>query len=252
MSYTVIIPARHDSTRLPRKVLLDLVGKPVLQHVWERASASAATRVVIAADHEAIAERAAAFGAEVLMTRVDHPSGTDRLAEAAALLRLDADEIVVNVQGDEPLIPPTVIDQVAANLAAYPEAGIATLAEPITEQAVLDDPNAVKVVMSDSGRALYFSRAPIPWDRDRRAMAKDAAADAGASRHIGIYAYRVGLLQQFVQWPPAALEGIEKLEQLRAMANDVPIHVAHAAETVPAGVDTQADLDALRKRLESA
>ncbi len=250
MSFSIVIPARYASTRLPRKLLLDLDGKPVLQHVWERARQSAATRVTIAADHPEIAAACRGFGAEVVMTRQDHQSGTDRLQEAAQLLEMAEDAILVNVQGDEPLIPPAVINQVADNLANNPAAAIATLSEPIVEREVLDDPDAVKVVTSASGRALYFSRAPIPWDRDGRGRNADGLTRvSGASRHIGIYAYRVAFLRRFVEWEPAPLEQLEKLEQLRAMFHDEVIHVAHACEPVPAGVDTQSDLDALRQRL---
>ncbi len=245
MSYTVIIPARYQSTRLPEKVLLDLNGKPMLQHVWERAQQCAAARVVIATDHQLVEAACKDFGAEVFMTSEDHSSGTDRLQEVTNLLGLADDEIVVNVQGDEPLIPPAVIDQVARNLAANAAAGIATLAEAITDAAVLDDPNAVKLVTADNGMALYFSRAAIPWDREGRRNGS-AAVPGMARRHIGIYAYRVSFLNQYVSWSPARLEQIEMLEQLRAMAHGIPIHVADACEPVPAGVDTLADLEALR------
>jgi 3-deoxy-D-manno-octulosonate cytidylyltransferase len=177
LNFTVVIPARLRSTRLPGKPLLLIAGKPMVQHVWEQARKSGASRVVIATDDSSILEACQAFGAEVLMTRADHESGTDRLAEVAAHLGLPADAIVVNVQGDEPLIPPVIIDQVAANLAAHPEAGIATLAEPIHEPETVFNPNAVKVVSDKNGLALSFSRAPLPWARD--AFAKDRNRAAG-------------------------------------------------------------------------
>ena len=248
MAYTVVIPARYASTRLPGKPLLEIAGKPMIQRVWEQAGQCAAGRVVIATDDERIAATAEGFGAEVAMTSPDHPSGTDRLQQVAANLGLADDHVVVNVQGDEPLIPPAVIDQVAANLAANPGAGIATLCEPITDAEDLLNPNIVKVVADQSGRALYFSRAPIPWPRDAFAQARDTLPAAGAwYRHIGIYAYRTGFLHDFVRWSPAVLETLEQLEQLRAMSHGVQIHVTPAVADVPGGVDTPDDLERLRR-----
>ncbi|MCL4106579.1 UNVERIFIED_CONTAM: hypothetical protein GTU68_009713 [Idotea baltica] len=203
----------------------------MIQRVWEQAQKSAATRVVIATDDERIMQVAHTFGAESLMTSSDHPSGTDRLQEVVAALNLPDEHIVVNVQGDEPLIPPAVIDQVAANLAAVANASIATLSEPIESIDELLNPNAVKVVTDRSGLALYFSRAAIPWPRDHFAS------------HIGIYAYKVQFLHQYVRWQPSPIELAEQLEQLRALHHGVRIHVAKACELVPAGVDTQSDLD---------
>lgn len=247
MSFTVIIPARYASTRLPGKPLQDIGGKPMIQHVWERACASDAARVVVATDHAGVADACAGFGGEVCMTREDHESGTDRLQEVVSKLGLDDSDIVVNVQGDEPLIPPALINQVAANLAGHTAAGIATLGEPIAEAATVFNPNAVKVVVSRAGYALYFSRAPLPWCRDEWA-GDDRPLPSGVPflRHIGIYGYRVGFLHQFVQWPMGQLEQTEKLEQLRAMENGVSIHIEAAATAMPAGVDTQADLDRVR------
>jgi 3-deoxy-manno-octulosonate cytidylyltransferase (CMP-KDO synthetase) len=251
MSFTVVIPARFASTRLPGKPLLDIAGMPMIQHVWLRAQESDAGRIVIATDDERIKVCCEAFGAEVCMTRGDHESGTDRLQEVAQKLALADAHIVVNVQGDEPLIPAVAINQVAANLAATAEAGIATLAEKIADIDVVFDPNAVKVVRGTNGLALYFSRAPIPWARDEFAGAGKALPDkANYLRHIGIYAYRAGFLQQFVGWPMGVLESCEKLEQLRALENGVGIHVAEAAVLIPGGVDTEADLLALRELLE--
>lgn len=248
MSYTVVIPARYGSTRLPGKPLLDIAGKTMVQRVWEQARSSGANEVVIATDDERIRVAAEAFGATVVMTSPDHPSGTDRLQQVARESSWDDQHIVVNVQGDEPLIPPSVIDQVADNLAANPRAGIATLREEISGADELVNPNAVKVVTDAQGMALYFSRATVPWPRD--AFAADPAAMPTSGtwyRHIGIYAYRCNFLHQYVAWPPAPLESIECLEQLRALYNGVDIHVATALEPVPGGVDTEADLKSVRR-----
>lgn len=250
MGFIVVIPARYASTRLPGKPLQDIAGKPMVQHVWEQAQRSAAERVVIATDDERIACVCRAFGAEVVLTRVDHNSGTDRLAEVAAHLGLAADAIVVNVQGDEPLIPPTLINQVATNLAANAQAGISTLAEPLHDAELLFNPNVVKVVADANGLALTFSRAPLPWARDTFANQR-AHLPEGVPfrRHIGIYAYRAGFLQDFVAWGPCWLEDTECLEQLRALWHGVRIHVADACETPPAGVDTPEDLQRVRQLL---
>ena len=252
LDFTVVIPARLRSTRLPGKPLLAIAGKPMVQHVWEQARKSAASRVVIATDDASILEACQGFGAEVLMTREDHDSGTDRLAEVAAKLGLAADAIVVNVQGDEPLIPPIIIDQVAANLAAHPEAGIATLAEPISDVTAVFNPNAVKVVSDCNGLALTFSRAPLPWARDVFAQSRDTLPEGVPyRRHIGMYAYRAGFLQDFVAWGPCWLERTESLEQLRALWHGVRIHVADAIEAPPVGVDTPEDLERVRRILEA-
>ena len=249
-AFTVVIPARYASTRLPGKPLQDIAGKPMIQHVWEQARRSTAQRVVVATDDARIVEACQAFGAEVLLTRVDHNSGTDRLAEVASQLGLPADAIVVNVQGDEPLIPPAIIDQVAANLAAHPEAGIATLAEPIRDVQTLFNPNVVKVAADLDGLALTFSRAPLPWARDAFAASRDQLpAGVPYRRHIGIYAYRAGFLHDFVAWGPCWLENTECLEQLRALWHGVRIHVADAQEAPPAGVDTPEDLERVRRLL---
>ncbi|PIE39162.1 MAG: 3-deoxy-manno-octulosonate cytidylyltransferase [Gammaproteobacteria bacterium] len=246
MAFTVVIPARLASTRLPRKVLLDIAGKPMLERVYQQALASSAAEVVIATDSDEVVEVAQGFSANVVKTRADHPSGTDRLQEVAQHFGFDDKHIIVNVQGDEPLLPPALIDQVAQNLAANPQAGIATLCEPITELDEVLNPNAVKVVFDKNGKALYFSRASIPFAREGFNL-----ASAQWYRHIGIYAYRSGFLHDFVSWPPAPLEQTEHLEQLRAMYNGVDIHVDVAAQTVPAGVDTEADLTAVRAFFEA-
>lgn len=249
MSYTIIIPARFASSRLPGKPLLDIAGLPMIQHVWQKAKTSQAVRVVIATEDQRVFDCCAAFGAEVVMTDPGHESGTDRLQEVVSALGLADDEIVVNVQGDEPLIPAEAIEQVATNLAANPQAGIATLAEPITDVETVYNPNAVKAVMDNQGFALYFSRAPIPFNRDDWSQGQPADMPSSTSvfRHIGIYAYRVSFLHQFVRWPLGRLEACEKLEQLRAMENGVRIHIEMACVDIPGGVDTESDLEQVRR-----
>lgn len=250
-AFVVVIPARYGSSRFPGKPLAMIAGKPMIQHVWEQACKSSAERVVVATDDARIVQACEAFGADVVLTREDHNSGTDRLAEVATHLGLAADAIVVNVQGDEPMIPPAVIDQVAANLAAHPEAGISTLAEPIEDITALFNPNVVKVVSDVNGLALTFSRAPLPWARDALAKTRDELPEGVPyRRHIGIYAYRVGFLHDFVSWGPCWLENTENLEQLRALWNGVRIHVADALEAPPAGVDTPDDLERVKRLLE--
>lgn len=252
-SFVVVIPARYSSSRLPGKPLLEIAGKPMIEHVWRQALRSSASRVLVATDDARIEAACRSFGAQVLMTRTDHPSGTDRLAEVAKQLGLAEDALVVNVQGDEPLIPPEVIDQVAHNLAANPQAGIATLAEPISDVATLFNPNTVKVLSDLNGLALTFSRAPMPWARDAFAHnTRELPAQVPYRRHIGIYAYRAGFLQDFVRWGSCWLEETECLEQLRALYHGVRIHVADACQSLPAGVDTAEDLARVRALLESA
>lgn len=246
MSFTVVIPARFGSTRLQGKALLDIGGKPMVQHVWEQALRSGAGRVIIATDDQRIFAAASAFGADVCMTDQEHPSGTDRLQQVVADLALDDAHIVVNVQGDEPLIPPAVIDQVAQNLAQHPGVGIATLCERIETVEELLNPNVVKLVRDESDLALYFSRAAIPWPRDQFSTDRSKMPAGNWWRHIGIYAYRSEFLHRFVQWSPSPLEQSEHLEQLRALSHGVKIHVAEALQVVPAGVDTQQDLQAVR------
>jgi len=247
MSYTIVIPARYGSSRLPGKPLLDIAGKPMIQRVWEQARSSTARRVVIATDDERIFQLATSLGAEVCMTSPAHPSGTDRLQEVVSVLEMDDEEIVVNVQGDEPLIPTDVIEQLARNLANTTTAGIATLCEPIDSADELLNPNVVKVVADEADLALYFSRAPIPWPREHPLVAGQGLPPSGNwFRHIGAYAYRVNFLHQYVRWAPAPLEELEQLEQLRAMYHGVSIHVDKACSAVPAGVDTAEDLEAVR------
>ena len=251
MSFSVIIPARYASTRLPGKPLLDIAGKPMIQHVYERALQSHAERVIIATDDQRIAQVATSFGAEVCLTLASHESGTDRLQEVAKQLNFDDDHVVVNVQGDEPLIPPAVINQVASNLQNNSQAGIATLIEKITNIETVLDTNAVKVTKDSQGYALYFSRAPIPWYRDGWASQQsEMPTTANYYRHIGIYAYRVNFLHNFVLWPASPLELTEKLEQLRAMENGVRIHTQEAVELIPTGIDTKEDLLKVRALIE--
>ena len=248
--FRVIIPARFASTRLPGKPLLDIAGKPMIQRVYEQACKSGATDVIIATDDPRIEQAAREFGAEVVMTSAHHESGTDRLEEVVSKLGLADDAIVVNVQGDEPLIPPQVIDQVAQNL-ANSEAGISTLSEIIDDAEFVFDPNVVKVVSDAQGYALYFSRAPIPWCRATYQPGRgELPTIMPVQRHIGIYGYRVGLLHDFVKWGPCALEKTESLEQLRAMWHGVKIHVQPALQTPPPGVDTAEDLERIRRLLQ--
>ncbi len=249
--FRVIIPARYGSTRLPGKPLLDLGGKTMLERVYRQALKSEAEEVIIATDDERILSCAEGFGARVVMTSPDHESGTDRLQEVVSLAGLAGESIVVNVQGDEPLIPPAVIDQVAKNLAGS-NASIATLCEPISDPETAFDPNAVKVVFDKNGLALYFSRAPIPWNRDTFSLQGGPLPDKmNMHRHIGIYAYRVSFLHDFVEWGACALEQTECLEQLRAMWHGHRIHVEQASETPPPGIDTRADLEKVRELIKN-
>jgi len=250
MSFRVVIPARYPSTRLPGKPLRMLAGKPMVQHVYERACASGAAEVIVATDDDRVVQVCRAFGAPVLMTDPNHPSGTDRLAEVAALCGWKDEQIVVNVQGDEPLLPPANVAQAAQLLMADPGAAIATLATPIRTLHEFMDPNAVKVVAAANGRALYFSRAPIPWSRDSAPDGLGSQTSfGGALRHVGLYAYRVGALRQLAAWAPSPLELAERLEQLRAMENGLAIAVAVAVEAPGPGVDTEADALAVERLL---
>ncbi|EGR4326608.1 3-deoxy-manno-octulosonate cytidylyltransferase [Vibrio cholerae] len=245
MSFTVVIPARYQSTRLPGKPLADIGGKPMIQWVYEQAMQAGADRVIIATDDERVEQVVQAFGGVVCMTSPNHQSGTERLAEVVAKMAIPADHIVVNVQGDEPLIPPAIIRQVADNLAAC-SAPMATLAVEIEDEAEVFNPNAVKVITDKNGYALYFSRATIPWDRDNFAKA-DKAIVQPLLRHIGIYAYRAGFINTYLDWQPSQLEKIECLEQLRVLWHGEKIHVAVALEAPPAGVDTPEDLEVVRR-----
>jgi 3-deoxy-manno-octulosonate cytidylyltransferase (CMP-KDO synthetase) len=256
-AYKVVIPARYASSRLPGKPLRELLGKPMLQHVYEAATQCAAGQVVIATDDERIEMVATDFGAQVCMTSSEHASGTDRLAEVVDKLGWSDDTIVVNLQGDEPLMPPALIDQVATDLAANPEAAIATVATPVVAVGEFFDPNVVKVVTNQAGYALYFSRASIPWDRDLlNNGAKALPIGIVPLRHIGIYSYRVGYLRRYADMRPCPLEQAEQLEQLRALWYGELIHVAEASQRPGPGVDTEDDVviaeQLLKGKLNSA
>ncbi|QMV14073.1 3-deoxy-manno-octulosonate cytidylyltransferase [Vibrio spartinae] len=243
-AYTVVIPARYQSSRLPGKPLADIGGKSMIQRVYEQAIQSGAERVVVATDDERIEQAVKSFGGQVCMTGAEHESGTERLAEVVRKLSIPDDHIVVNVQGDEPLIPPAIITQVAENLASH-NVPMATLAVEITDREDVFNPNVVKVVTDHQGYALYFSRATIPWDRDRYGQ-QQPEIHTPLLRHIGLYAYRAGFIQTYIQWEPSQLEKIESLEQLRVLWYGEKIHVDVALETPPIGVDTEADLAHLR------
>ena len=248
--FHVIIPARYGSTRLPGKPLLPIGDEPMIAHVYRRAAECGAADVVVATDDGRITAVAEGIGAKVCLTRDDHHSGTDRLAEVVEQLGLDDDAIVVNLQGDEPLMPPQLLVQVAEDLAAHPDAAISTLCAPLEDLEQASDPNVVKVVCDRNGYALYFSRASIPWQRDAMAGRDPGALLLdGFRRHLGIYAYRAGFLRRYSGWSPAPIEQAEALEQLRALWQGERIHVVEAAVPPPAGVDTEADLERVRAQL---
>jgi 3-deoxy-manno-octulosonate cytidylyltransferase (CMP-KDO synthetase) len=250
MPFKVVIPARYASARLPGKPLLEIAGRAMIEWVVASAAKSRAEEVWVATDDARIAAR---VGEHAVMTQATHQSGTDRIAEVAHLRGWDEQTIVVNVQGDEPLLPPELIDQVATLLEQDPAADIATLCTPITTLREHMDPNAVKVVMAKNGTALYFSRAPIPFDRDAAPQGVASQTSfAGAHRHLGLYAYRVGALKRLSVLPPSELERIEKLEQLRALQAGMRIVVAVAAAVPPAGVDTPEDLERVRAALTAS
>lgn len=243
MQFRVVIPARYASQRLPGKPLADLDGKPLLLHACDCAKRSGAAQVIVATDDQRIQQACAAAGVEVQMTSASHASGTDRIAEVAARLGWDDDELVVNLQGDEPMMPPANIEQTAALLASHPDAGMSTLCTPIHDLADFLNPNVVKVVVDGRGLALYFSRAPIPWNRDGAAGALGTQQQhQGALRHIGIYGYRVGALKSLAAAPATELEQLEKLEQLRALSMGLGIAVDVAREVPGPSVDTPDDL----------
>ncbi|MBA3034291.1 MAG: 3-deoxy-manno-octulosonate cytidylyltransferase [Gammaproteobacteria bacterium] len=247
MSFRVVIPARYASTRLPGKPLADIAGKPMVVRVVEAALASGASEVIVATDDVRVRDVVAAHGHAVTLTRADHPSGTDRIAEVAQQLGWPEDAVVVNVQGDEPLIDPTVITAVARALENDRAAAMATAAHTITDITEFMNPNVVKVVTAENGRALYFSRAPIPWHRDGFAKQADSfPANFIAQRHIGLYAYRVNFLRQYGALDPAPLEGWEALEQLRALWHGFAIQVITCTHPPSPGVDTQEDLTRVR------
>ena len=245
MSFVVVIPARYHSTRLPGKPLLEIAGKSMIQRAWEGAKQSSADAVIIATDDQRIYQAVRDFGADVEMTSIDHSSGSDRVQEVVQKLGFSSDQIVVNVQGDEPLLPSELIDQVAINLKNTPPAGIATLASVLTKEPEFNNPSVVKVVRDKNGFALYFSRSPIPQSLTFKSV------DVGF-KHIGIYAYRLGVLNRFVRYPIGDLERVERLEQLRALENGIQIHVGIVKHDLPKGVDTQADLEHARDHFVSA
>ena len=245
--FHVIIPARFSASRLPGKPLLLIGDRPLIQWVWQRARASAAS-VIIATDDVRIFHSAAGFGADVVMTSPRHASGTDRIAEVVRARGFAADDVVVNLQGDEPMMPPAVVKEVAEALSSRPQIDMATAVAPIESLAEFLDPSCVKALRARDGRALYFSRAPVPWPRDHITDAQPTRF-GGAFRHVGIYAYRVRSLLQFASWRPTPLEETEKLEQLRALENGMPIHLVTLVKAPPAGVDTPEDLERVRAGL---
>ena len=248
--FRAVIPARFASTRLPGKPLADIGGRPMIRHVYERVAASGAAQVIVATDDERVAAACEAFGAEVQLTSAAHASGTDRLAEVAARRGWRAEEVVVNGQGDEPLLPPSLVQQAAALLSADPGADIATLATPVLTLDEFLDPSVVKVVRRVDGRALYFSRAPIPWHREGASGGATTQRNfGGALRHIGLYAYRVRFLRRFAEMSPAPPEELEALEQLRALWHGHRISVLTTGHAPPPGVDTPEDLERVRRAL---
>jgi 3-deoxy-manno-octulosonate cytidylyltransferase (CMP-KDO synthetase) len=252
VNYHIVIPARMASRRLPGKPLLDVAGKSLIERVYQRASLAGAGSVVIATDDEQIARAAGDFGARAILTSADHESGSDRIAECLNSLGWGDDTLVVNLQGDEPLMPPACLDQAAALLASDPSADAASLYWPISEPEEVADPNVVKVVTAQDGTALYFSRAVIPHPRDTVRIADALRAGVRWKRHIGLYAYRAGALRAFTSEPPTPLEKIEKLEQLRFLESGRRIVMARATEFIPAGVDTPDDLLRVRRLFTSS
>ena len=247
MSFYIVIPARHASTRLPGKPLLKITEKTLIQHVYECAQDSNAKEIIIATDDDRIQTEGHRFSAKVCMTSTEHGTGTDRLHEVVEKYDMADEDIVVNLQGDEPLMPADVIDQVAHNLAAHPDASAATVCTRITSSDDLFDPNVVKVVTDANGYALYFSRASIPWDREHFAKHQTLPEHAEHYRHIGLYAYRAGFLRRFVNWPVCHHEKVESLEQLRILWNGEKIHVDIAKQIPGPGIDTAEDLARVRQ-----
>lgn len=253
MSFTVIIPARYESSRFPGKPLVDIHGKPMVQHVYEKAVASGATQTIVATDDDRIKAAVEAFGGEVCMTSSSHQSGTERLAEVIGKLDISGAENIVNVQGDEPFIPVENITQVAQNLSSHGKASMATLSVAIDDLEEALNPNAVKVVTDKAGFALYFSRSTIPYDRERFLALWQSGQDATEigdfyQRHIGIYAYRAEFIKRYIAMAASPLEKIESLEQLRVLWHGEKIHVEQAKVAPPPGIDTPSDLEAALKR----
>lgn len=249
--YAIVIPARYASERLPGKALLDIGGKPLVQHSWERARASGASRVVVATDDERIAGAVEGFGGQAVLTSPQHTSGSDRIAECARRLDWSPEQLIVNLQGDEPEMPAACLDQVAELLAGAPEAAAATLCWPIDEPAQVDDPNVVKVVWNAVGDALWFSRSRLPHARDWPDPAEGLAAGVRWYRHLGLYAYRNVALQEYTRLTPTPLERLERLEQLRFLESGRRMRIAVAVEPIPPGIDTPADLERARRDLAS-
>lgn len=247
MTFKIVIPARYASTRLPGKPLLDISGKPMIQHVYSLAKESLATEVIIATDDKRIEQIAKNFGANVCMTRPDHPSGTDRLAEVAKLMHFADDDIIINVQGDEPCLPASLINQVADDMQQHQDADITSLYSQIDQEKHIFDPNVVKVIMDKQGYALYFSRAPIPWMRDHFDQQSTLPTDLPHYRHHGLYGYRACFLNHYAELSPCVLEQEESLEQLRALYHGKRIHLTAAKVNPGHGVDTQQDLDEVRQ-----
>lgn len=253
MGFVVVIPARYASSRLQGKPLMEIAGQPMIQWTWQQAQQSGASRVVIATESTEVQQACEAFGAEVCMTSENHQSGTERIAEVVEKLGLADDEIIVNVQGDEPMLPPALIVQVADGLSTHPDTQMATLCEPIEDVETVFDPHAVKVIRNQHNYALNFTRAPMPWSRDT--FSPDEAflpANWSYKRHIGLYAYRAGFVKRYVAWPECALEQVERLEQLRVLWHGEHILVLDALCDAGIGVDTQKDLEAVRSVMASS
>jgi len=250
-AYHIVIPARFASERLPGKVLLDLAGQTMLEHVWQRAMESSAESVVIATDDERIVAAAESFGAQAVMTSTEHQSGSDRIADCAAQLDWPNDHLVVNLQGDEPLMPPVCLDQLAALLDERMDCEVASLYWPISDADEVQNPNAVKVVVDSDSTALFFSRSPIPYPRGFEDFEAAIAAGVDWKRHLGLYAYRLNALRGYTSAEPTPLEMTERLEQLRIMEQGGRIAMAQACEFIPAGIDTLEDLERVRELLKS-
>lgn len=253
MTFKVVIPARYASTRLPGKPLREITGRPMIQHVYQRAVESGAGEIVIATDDQRIAEAARGFGADVCMTAAHHSSGTERIAEVVEQRAWPERTVVVNLQGDEPAMPAALLTQVAEDMETHARAQVTTLSASISDRKILFDPHVVKVVTDHEGYALYFSRAPIPWHRDEFLQNEDHLPEGvDFARHIGLYAYRAGFLSRYVGWPPSPLERAESLEQLRVLWHGDPIHVSRASQVPGHGVDTLSDLQRLERQLAGA
>lgn len=243
MDFTVIIPARFNSKRLPGKVLADIGGKPMLQHAYERAVQSGASSVIVATDSEEVAAACEKFNAQVCMTDEEHESGTERISEVVEALELEPNEIVISLQADEPLIPPSLIRQLAEDLVEHETVKVASVCTPVTDIEELFSPAAVKVVLNRRNNAMYFSRAPIPWERDNFADPAHRKMEGQHFRHIGIYGYRAGFLKDYLNSEPCPAEQMESLEQLRILCHCGRIHMTITQEKVPLGVDTKEDLE---------